>query len=230
MGAETRYLTFDNCASEAELQKRWREAVEEDTYDRGHGSYNGSIRHVDSPYVHRVSYATREEAQKAASAMHVDKGSAVAFRYGDAAKCAFPQTERDKQQSKKLDELEKELFLFNNSILKRFVTSKSASKRCGHCDSVISKKSRERLAREDYAKQHAALARVGHFDARDYEAEQVNCPACNHNLLLTDTDIKRRQSLEARVKELRGKVEEARKDHLSKVKPFGYIVQAVAPS
>ena len=203
--------------------KHWKQAVEYDTYQRGHDTYNGSIRHVDSPTIHPVRYKSEKEAQAARDAYNVDKREARAFAYGDPAK-SFPMTAADKKMVATLATLEKELEGFEFEVLTRFVKGKSASRKCGNCDSVISKKSRIPWAQRPPVKTSSVL------DYREAIRELTACPCCGHELLQTETDKKRKMSLKTRVDDLAEKTAKARAAHYAKHTPCGYLVIAGCPS
>jgi len=223
MGADTRFFHFDKCDNRAELDKRWRDAVREDTYERGHDSYNGSIRNVESLSVHPVRYKTAGEAERARDAYDADKREAMAFGYGDPTK-VFPQTAGDKKMVDNLAKLKKELETFDFDILCRFAKGKTSSRKCSHCESVISRKSRQTLALRPPTRNQ------DNFAYRDALHELTACPACGHNLLITDTDKKLKASLEKRVHELTKKVEDAEKAFYAKKPTCGYFIVAVCPS
>lgn len=223
MGTDTRYLQFTNCNNQTELMARWRTAVQEDTYEKGHDIYNGSIRHCDLS-VHPTRFATAKLAEAARDAYNVDKREARAFGYGDAAK-TFPQTAADKKAVQTLAQLEKELEHFEFDVLKRFVQGKSASRKCANCDSVISRKSRARLAIRPPQKREDNV-----LDYRDAVRELTACPCCGHELLLTDTDKKRKASLGKRIQELTKKVSDAKTKFFSKNAACGYFIVAGCPS
>lgn len=225
MGAEYRTKVFEFCPSEAELRRRWSVAQREDQYERGHGAYQGSIGDTDL-YVSRTTFKTFEDVQKFAQDQDIEKRSATAWRYGEGAP-VFPATAKDRELEALVKKLSDELELFERSILLRFVQSKSASKRCTHCDSVISKKSREPLTRQDFRRTLSTLDFIGQ---REYIAEQTNCPACGHNLLLTETDLKRRESLKTRHAEASKRLDKAKEDFKAKAKPYGYYVLACVPT
>lgn len=223
MGCQIRHLSFSPCSTPAELRKLWKETVEEDTYNKGHDTYNGSIRHVDDLDVHPVRFKTAKEASVAREGYNVEKREARAFAYGDPAK-AFPMTAADKKMVTTLTALEKELEGFEFDVLTRFVKGKSASRKCGHCDSVISKKSRMPFALRPPVKTSSVL------DYRDAIRELTACPCCGHELLQTETDKKRKTSLKTRVGDLAAKVTKAKAAHYAKHEPCGYLVIAGCPS
>jgi DNA-directed RNA polymerase subunit RPC12/RpoP len=229
MGAITRYVTFQRCPSEKELFRSWAATAEEDAYERGHESYSGSLHHAHLS-VSRTAFKTEKEASQHADSDAVQdaqqKGTALAFRYGDPSK-VFPLSAADKALVLRRTALQREFDEVENSVLKRFVASKSASKKCPHCDSVISKKSRVHLASENYAKK---CERLKGFELRDYVHEQTACPACGYNLLLTDTDIKKRESLKVRLKDVSGKAHEAEQAFREKSEDYGYVIVAVVSS
>lgn len=227
MGAVSRSLVFNFCADPAELSKRWKKAQREDLWKRGHGPYQGSIGELDLSIAAR-HFDTLSQAQAYAQSEldMLDKRRAIAVRFGAKARI-FPATERDRQLVAAHKALSEENVLFEREILLRFVRSKSASKRCGHCESVISKKSRERLAREPY---RATLDKLSSYlDRREYIASQTNCPACGNNLLITETDQKRKKSLEARLQAASQKLEAAEAAFKAKAEDYGYYVVGWAP-
>ena len=228
MGTETRTFTFAKVKTESELRNQFKIQKSEDSYERGNGAYEGSLASINDLSIHRQSFATLEAARKFADNEFVEKRCAVALRYGDATK-AFPYTEKDKALEAMVKKLDAELLTFENDILKRFVESKSASKKCTHCESVISKKSRERMAKEDFQRE---LNRIeGYFEKKDYIKERTSCPACGGNLLITDTDAKRKTSLETRQKEAAAKLRSAKESFDAKNKQeFGYLVIAACAS
>lgn len=225
MGTETRTLDVENAGNWQELTKAWSDLCRQDTYNRGHDSYNGSISHCELE-LSQKKFPTREAASKYLDSVDVQKRTALAVQYGSPIG-AFPATQKEKELEKRLTDLQTELLLFDHEVLKRFVASKSASKKCTHCGSVISKKSRERLAAENFKGNYDRMD--SGFDRRDYIREQTSCPACNHNLLMTDTDVKRKNSLVERAR----KAEEQKREIMKTRKapaPYGYLVTAACPS
>lgn len=222
MGAEIRFLTFNDCSTRDKLFKAWRERVEEDQFNRGHGTYNGSIAHCDLT-IHRNRFDTLEQAEKFAYQLDVDKRQAVAIGYGNPDK-AFPQKASDKKLAADHAAVKKAVDNFEFEILQRFVAGKSSSKKCTHCDSVISKRSRQPLAKQPPSRDQ------DHFAYRDAIRDLTGCPACGHNLLVTDTDKKRRESLDKRFRDLTTKLDQAKKDFAAKNPPCGYFVAAACPS
>lgn len=219
MGTSIVFKTFDNCSTTADLSKRWAVAKEDARYEFGNDPYNGSISTVHDLYVAPVRYKDLKEANEAAGRYDVSKREARAFGYGDPTK-SFPTTDAERKLTTTLAGLDKELDNFEFDVLKRFVAGKSASRKCGGCDSVISKKSRERLA-----KRNPRDRNMGVLDLRAAIHELTACPCCGHELLLTDTDKKRRESLQKRAEELRKKVETAKAASFAK-NPCGYVVVA----
>lgn len=222
MGADTRYLTFNDCNTKDAMLQKWRAAVHEDKYQRGHDAYQGSIGDVDLHF-HPTRFPDFAAAQKFAHAQDVEKREALAIPYGDTTK-AFPQTAADKKAVETLAALETALGVFEFEVLKRFVNGKSASKRCTHCESVISKKSRKSMALRPPQKTSSEL------DNRLAVRELTQCPACGHELLMTDTDIQRKASLKKRSDDMYVKVAAAKKAFEAKRAPCGYYVVAVCPS
>lgn len=223
MGTETRYLHFDRCNNPTELRARWREAVEADTYNRGHEIYNGSIRHAELS-VNPVRFKDAKAAEAARDAYDVDKREAVAFGYGDPSK-TFPQTAADKKLVETLAQLDKDLENFEFEVLKRFAHGKSASRKCTHCESVVSRKSRVR-----YAARPPSKSQESHFDYRDSVRMLTACPCCGGELLMTDTDKKRKASLSTRSADLHKKVTAAREKFFAKTASCGYYIVAGCPS
>jgi hypothetical protein len=227
MGTTVRTFTLEGVANESELHQKYRALTQEDVHEHGHGHYQGSLSSIHGLTVSQKSFPTFDLARKVANndfAPILSKGDAIAFKFGDSTK-AFPNTAKDKALFELNKKLKHESITFENEILKRFVASKSSSKKCTHCDSVISKKSRERLAKENFLQ---TLDRMdSYLDREDYKRMQSNCPACGGNLLVTDTDKKRKQSIEERLKESSVKLEKAKSDHELKIKQsYGYIILA----
>jgi DNA-directed RNA polymerase subunit RPC12/RpoP len=227
MGTDIREVTFSRCSSEQELFKRWRAAQQDSSYEVGHDSYSGSLANAHLSVSRHETFATLDAAFKFANleSNGPDKREAIAYRYGDPSK-VFPCTAKDRAVEEACTKLKQELDLFERSILLRFLASKSSSKKCSHCDSVISKKSRERLKHANYAQQ---LQQLQGFERKDLIAEQTQCPACGHNLLMTDTDIKRRESLAKRVAEVTAKRHAAYQAFTAKSADYGYVVIAAVP-
>lgn len=224
MGAIDRRVTIQDCATPALLRTKWRELQQEDMYQRGHGSYQGSLGEVHDLSVHATRFATEKEAHAFADKQFVEKREAVAFGYGQVAS-AFPVTKKDKDLADALQALETSLANFELDILRRFLAGKSKSKTCSGCGSAISKKSRERLTSPRYFEP----ARMGTHQHRDQCAELVGCPACHAPLLMTDTDTKRKKAMQTKHAQLRDKVQAAKLAHHAKHPPPGYVVAAVVP-
>lgn len=225
MGTETRTLDVENVGNWAELGKAWKELCRQDTYNRGHDTFNGSISHCDLELAQK-KFPTHAAAANYLDSVNVEKRTALAVQYGSPVG-AFPATQKEKELEKRLTDLQAELLLFEHEVLKRFVASKSASKKCTHCGSVISKKSRERMAAENFKETYDRMD--SGFDRRDYVRERTSCPACNHNLLMTDTDVKRKNSLIERVRKAEDQKRELLKTRKASA-PYGYLVCAACPS
>lgn len=221
MGAETRILQVADCATPALLQQRWRQLQDNDNYKRGHGAYQGSLGAVHDLDIASVRYPSLQAATAAAQAKYVDKRCAIAFGYGEPTK-AFPVTSKDRQLVAQAEKLRKELGTFEYEVLKRFLQGKSKTKTCSGCGSAISQKSRKPLlVTAPDMTQHPT-----NYQAREQAYGYVSCPACHGNLLMTDTDKKRKEALTRRYHEAITKETAAKRAYLAKQTPPGYVIAA----
>lgn len=219
MGTETRYFNLGDIVTEQELRARWSKMQDDDEHERGHDPYNGALTHADLRVSNKV-FKTHRDASDFAHDADVGKGDAVAYKYGD--KPGFPRTKADNELVERIACMQKEIDSFHVDIVKRFVDSKSSSKKCVHCDSVISKKSRQHIARS-----HGKASSV--MD-RHMFGEITDCPACGGNLLVTDTDKKRLESVTKRHREAVAKKHEALAAAKKTSSAWGFVIVAATPS
>lgn len=220
MGMEMRYLNVCYASSEKELLGKWATIREDDERDRGEDPYNGSYAHAHLT-VSTKSFNTYKEAAFFAQEADIDKGYAVAYKYG--GKPGFPKTKADLELVERIRSMQLERDSFHVDILKRFLDSKSSSKKCAHCESVISKKSRKHVRSYSDTRESSSAALRLHTQATD-------CPACGGNLLVTDTDKKRLVSLTKRHQEAEGKHREALTAAKKNSPAWGYYIAAAVPS
>jgi hypothetical protein len=221
MGTEIRYRNVSDVTSEKELFAKWAIIQEDDVRKRGEDSYNGAFTQVHLS-VSRNLFKTYKEAVDFAQNREGDlnKGDAVAYKYGE--KPGFPRTKADVELVERITVMQKELDYFYTDIVKRFIDSKSSSKKCAHCDSVISKKSRKHVA---YSQTRSAS-----IIERHAYGLVTDCPACGGNLLVTDTDKKRLESLTKRHREAVTKQQEALTSAKKNFPAWGYYIAAAVPS
>lgn len=218
MGTEMRYLNVGDAASEQELRARWATIQDDDRYERGADPYNGAFTEVDL----RVStklFKTYKEAVDFAHAADISKRDAVAYKYG--GKPGFPRTKAEVELVERIGVMKKERDGFYPDIVKRFLDSKSSSKKCAHCESVISKKSRMDLR---------SCTQGRSMEERHLYGELTDCPACGSNLLVTDTDKKRLESLNKRLNEAVIKQQTALAAARKTSPAWGYYIAAAVPS
>lgn len=219
MGMEMCYLNVSDAVSKQELYAKWSIIQKDDERERGVDYYNGALTHADLSVSTKL-FKTYKEAASFAQNTDLDKGDAVAYKYGE--KPGFPRTKADLELVEKIKGMQKEVDFFHVDILKRFLDSKSASKKCAHCESVISKKSRKNV-------QVNAAKSAGRFEQRMY-GEATDCPACGGNLLVTDTDKKRLVSLNTRHQEAVKKHDGALSAAKKTSPAWGYFIAAAVPS
>lgn len=206
---------------------RYRAAQEEARFEHGNDYYSGTIAHATLYPVRGVSFKTREEALQFLEKKDINKGEVYAVKYGSNQ--TYPQSAADKKLEEQLKALEKEAHLYEFSLLERFMKAKSSSKKCGHCESVISKKSRESLFQ--FAKQ--ALSRTDSMmkssDVADMKGELATCPACHRPLFETATDQAKKKSLDKRLSDYRQKSLDSKMKFKAKNAPWGYVLFGFVP-
>lgn len=219
MGTETRFINISFVASEQELLARWRILQTEDQYERGHDVYQGALTTARLS-VSRKTFKTYKEAVAFAHEAEIDKGYAEAYKYGEGV--GFPRTKADAELGEKIKAMQKEMDFFHTDILRRFLDSKSSSKKCAHCESIISKKSRKNVL--------ATEARFARTSEQRMYGLVTDCPACGDNLLVTDTDKKRLASLTERHGAATKKYDAAFTVAKNTASAWGYYIVAAVPS
>lgn len=221
--------------TESELRQWVREEGDRQAYENGHDSYSGSWcagQHVVFPRV--PAFTSVQEADNYIDEHAEKRGAALAVRVGDHSK-GFPSTAADTALVERHKAVAEELKFFDFDVYTRARNQKSEKKSCSHCNSSINlKKMNPAMTRQDYA---AALQSSGRFgmSTNAYLGPRgevmlmalvtlTGCPVCGHNLLVTETDTKRKTALVAKVSELEEKVREAKAKHQAreaalKVKP-----------
>lgn len=210
MGTTTVTRQYPAC-SEAELREHFSDELEEMARESGTHSYCGNWNANEGLHITSKQFTSHKEA-KAYCERSVDKnGSVIAVKVGDFNK-SWPETKAQKALVARVGELEKELREFEYRILERAHKQKSKKKTCSHCDSGINVHA-IRLPKiseltEDCGRININSGNIN-FMGRFLRAMHVgltDCPVCNKNLLVTDTDTKNKESLVRRLKETQQKV------------------------
>lgn len=220
MGTEMRYLNVSDAVSEQELRAEWASIQKDDERQRGIDPYNGALTHAHLSVSAKL-FKTYKEAAAFAQEADINKGYAVAYKYGE--KPGFPRTKADLELVQRIKTMQKERDSFHADILKRFLDSKSSSKKCEHCESVISKKACKHVHAYSQSRASSSLD-------RQWYGEVTDCPACGGNLLVTDTDKKRLVSLTKRHQEAGTKYQVALTAAKKTSPAWGYHIAAAVPS
>lgn len=219
MGTETRHLNIRYVSSESELLFQWAQRQSDDQYERGHDPYSGALMQAYLS-IRKKTFPTYKGAVEFAQSENVEKGYAVAYKYGDNV--GFPRTKSDFELVEKIKVMQKEMDCFHSDIRTRFMGSKSSSKKCVHCESTISKKSRKNVL--------ATAARLADSSGKRANVQATDCPACGGNLLVTDTDKKRWTSLHERHNEAVKKHDALMQTAKKTATAWGYYIVAAVPS
>lgn len=217
MGAVFYTHSFEACSTD-ELKQKFREYQAEEAYEYGNSAYNGRMSQSAGLVISSQVFKDENAAYNWLDNNTSKRGAAVAVKVGEF-KPLFPVTAKDKKLVDTYNAIKIELEEFDIEVTKRAKAQKSTKKTCTHCGSVISLKHLE-LPKKWSAERYSDFAPAVTFMGQYYVTSMrklTDCPVCSHNLLMTDTDKKRKESLEVKFKELAKKVNEARNAYNSKL-------------
>lgn len=215
MGSVYVSRTRDACTLE-ELQQWFDEETARQRHERGHRVYaNVWETHFK---VLPQSFSTEAQACEFIQNNAVKWGAVLAARVGDFSQ-VFPVSKADKALAARLSEVTDARLFFDFDVATRVRTQKSAKKTCNSCSSTINVQKLWMPTRQEY-KQAAsrrdslgtlptALSIRGQLEFVTYQ-RLTDCPVCGKNLMLTETDLKRRDSLVTKEAELCSKVKAAK--------------------
>lgn len=84
MGATFNVVEFDGNLSREELNRQYRNLVEEQRFEYGHGGYSGTFATLDSGIaVHPTTFPSRKEAEDHIEKTHQKRDTAIAVRFQD---------------------------------------------------------------------------------------------------------------------------------------------------
>lgn len=218
MGTEFSVHREESCTEE-ELKKRFI-SLREDLRDRyGSDQYNGKMSQSRGLTITSKVFENDEVACDWLDSNAEKWGYALAVKVG-TFKPLFPVTATDKKLVSTFETLKKDLENFDIDVAKRAKAQKSAKKTCVHCASVINLKHLD-VPNNWKAQRYSDFASAVVFTGEYYITSMrklTDCPVCGKNLLLTDTDKKRKENMRTKLKDLRDKVIAARMAYDAKMK------------
>ena len=228
MGTTTVTRQHPAC-SEAQLREYFSDQLDEMAREGGSGSYCGNWNANTGLHITSKQFASVKEAEAYCERICDKNGSVIAVKVGDFSK-SWPETKAQKTLVARVGELEKEMREFEYRILERAHKQKTKKKTCSHCDSNINVHA-IRLPKLSELTEDCGRISINsgniNFMGRFLRAMHVgltDCPVCNKNLLVTETDTKNKESLQRRLKETREKAstEEAAYKKAKAGKPQAY--------
>ena len=220
MGAQFQVITRP-AMSELELRRNFKDYIQDLDTEYGHQQgYSGQMNNCSGLTISTSVFKKVSEAEDWLSE-HTDKrGDAIAVKVG-VFKPLFPVTAKDKSLMVSYQETKLAIENFEIMVAKRAKTQKSTKKTCAHCGSSISLRHLsvpDKWSDSDVSSDCApAIKFMGKYYLTTVR-KVTDCPVCQHNLLLTDTDTKNKLTLEKRIKELEAKVQDAKMAYASKMK------------
>ena len=218
MGAQFNSINFP-AMSTTELKKKFADYQEDERIEYGSNPYSGTMANCRGLDITGTEFKTECLADDWLSENAQKWGAALAVKVGNFLPI-FPVSKKDQTLVKNYNDTKESLENFEINVAKRAKLQKSAKKTCPHCGSSIS------LKHLEVPTNWKAAGRMSDFDAaikfsgRYYltSMRQVtDCPVCNHNMLLTETDTKQKKALELKFKDLQVKVNQARTEYDKKV-------------
>jgi hypothetical protein len=197
MGATSRFETVPRC-SEAELQKRFRNIVEEQQHEDGHDAYAGTFGSGSGLAITNKTFASDNEAHNWIADNAEKWGNILAVKVGDF-NAGYFGTKAGKALLEKLEALVDESDVFDTNLVKRAKAGKSKFRSCPKCESKIAVK---------------YLGGYGGFSSSERHAyfKVTACPVCGSEFLRTPTDQKRYDSLQARLTKVKQEVAKRKKE------------------
>ncbi len=234
MGANFNVTSFP-AMSKTELEVAFHDYVENQRDEFGSDAYSGTMANSRGLTISAKEFNTYEEAEDWLSDNTQKWGPAIAVKVGKFMPL-FPVTKKDQLLQTNYNNTKEALENFEINIVTRTKNQKSAKKTCTHCGSSISIKHLElpkkwKVSTSKYDNIEPAYKFSGKYYLVNLR-QLTDCPVCNHNLLLTDTDTKQKSMLEVKYKELAKKLADAKKVYEQKMKnkQGSWIVGALSAS
>lgn len=251
MGSEYRGFSFDRIPKE-EMLKRWKQKVAEDTYERGHGMYQGSLNDVREFTIVRASFDSYAAANKYLDEHEPYKGSASCAQVGNPEQFSLQHDKKGKTLEDAYNAARLGYMAFLGGTIHRVFHQKSATKGCSACGCSFSKKglairwnAMSKLPKdvkpetlELKLKELISQADEDGWVARWFERDPIqctvfSCPMCgDKDFLITATDRKRFEGLYAKSQKAKKAVEDHKitlKAKWDKVKgDHGWVILAIA--
>lgn len=201
---------------EADLKVWFKDTVAQMGYESGHDPYSGNWTTNEGLCILPGAYKTENEAYRVLEARAQKRGPVLAVKVGDFSK-SFPETKAEKALVEKFKELSEALDTFDWHVLQRAMSAKSNTKKCPHCGSSINIKAmcnvtlaEFKRASEDSRGIPSSLVLSRGRRLYISMMHLTDCPVCNKNLLMTESDFKKLDSLRKRRDEAHLKVSTAR--------------------
>lgn len=195
--------------SREELRQHFTDVCNESGYNDGMGGYSGGW--VEKRGMLDIR-AERFKSVKAAAEYvleHNDKsGPAVAVLVGTPPEL-FDNTATGRSLRQRFDKLRKELEDFEPGIVRRARAGKSKTRGCKHCGSSIA----VAALRPEFPATLLPDGFEGRITGPLTRSSLLLCPVCGRDFLVTETDKKRRKSLEERLEKAREAYAEARRKY-----------------
>jgi len=169
------------------------ERIEELRFEYGNDGYNGTLTTNNGLVFTGQAFSTESAAIRWLEESVEKWGPVLAVRYGDWPEL-FEDSPKGRVLVTKRKELESARQTFEVDVIRRTKSGKSRTKGCKCCGSSI------------------AVSHIHETPRRDQQSA-MECPVCGHEYLLTETDVKRRKSLETRLRDALQKERDERARH-----------------
>jgi rRNA maturation endonuclease Nob1 len=168
MGSEYCQKNLPGHLTAAEVREAFYKLVEQAVYECGQGGYSGTLAEkYDLAFV-RQDFKEEAEAEQYLEENAEKWGPALAVKVAEVHGLQrFPVTRADFTLQEKVQKLRANIDGFDKEVIERSRQQKAKNKACKKCYSQISLRA----------------------------LESVDCPVCGGNLLITETDKKRRSRL-----------------------------------
>lgn len=252
MGAETRFFSFDRIPEKV-MMERWNSLVQEDGYNRGHESYQGSLTEIRYLDTDPKTYVSFKLASAKAREEDVDKRHAVIYKVGNPDQFNIMLDKKGKALTDGVSDARLKESAFFGSLLHRVFQQKSATKGCKACGCSFSKKAMASKwsgfpnlpATVSDETLHTRFMDLLRRNLDEYEYQRVkdrpadsavfNCFMCgSRDFVITPTDKKRLESLVDKTKKAREALnlyQPVLNEKWSKVKgDHGWVIVACVPT
>lgn len=196
MSSAFKYEVMRGHHTEEEVRDFYKSTLDEMKYDSGRGDYAGNWTSCSGFRIRSEVFKDIYEAENWL-VDHADKyGAVLAVRYGNMR--PFPSSAAEKKIVADYVAIKKRIESFNEELVSKVRSGKTALRACPHCESKIA-------------------TRFIH---------SIICPVCEHDFISTDTSRKQLAALKAKMNCLETKYREAKKKADDKAGTCGWMMGA----